>query len=62
MKIMFICTGNICRSAMAEAIMKNKLVGTDLESKFDVCSAGTYAETGAHSTYEAIEAMDEMRY
>ena len=25
MKIMFICTGNICRSAMAEKLLKKKL-------------------------------------
>lgn len=60
MKIMFICTGNICRSAMADAILKSKIKGTDLENKIEVFSAGTYAETGAHATYTAIEAVEEM--
>ena len=32
MKIMFICTGNICRSAMAEGIMK-KLVKDNIQNK-----------------------------
>ena len=48
MKIMFICTGNICRSAMAEGMMK-KLAK-------DICSCGIYAEDGDYATYNAIEA------
>ena len=60
MKIMFICTGNICRSAMADAMLKYKIKDTDLENKIEVYSAGTYAETGAYATYNAIEAMDEL--
>lgn len=54
MKIMFICTGNICRSAMAEGMMKKIIQekGKDIY----VCSAGIYAETGEYATYNAIEA------
>ena len=55
MKIMFICTGNICRSAMAEGLMKKKLQEKGIIAQ--VCSSGLYAETGDGATYNAIEAM-----
>ena len=57
MKIMFICTGNICRSAMAEGMLKKILQ----EEKMDVevYSCGIYAETGDEATYNAIDAMKE---
>lgn len=54
MKIMFICTGNICRSAMAEGIMK-KLV-KDKKIDAQIYSCGIYAESGDYATYNAIEA------
>lgn len=41
MKIMFVCTSNTCRSAMAEAIFK-QMVGEDIE----VYSSGIIAENG----------------
>ncbi len=56
-KIMFICTGNICRSAMAHGLMdkfvkeKNKDIG--------VYSCGIFAEDGDAPTYNAIEAIKE---
>lgn len=39
-KIMFVCTGNTCRSAMAQFIMKDKLRKLRKLSRFDVTSAG----------------------
>lgn len=56
-KIMFICTGNICRSAMAHALMEKKVAEKELDIK--VFSSGLYAEDGDYATYNAIEAMEE---
>ena len=43
-KILFICHGNICRSPMAEFIMKDKLKKRHLENAFYIESAGTSSE------------------
>ena len=60
MKVMFICTGNICRSAMAEVILKDKVSkDSKLKDKIQVFSAGTFAEDGEMSTEDAIEVMEE---
>ena len=55
-KILFICTGNSCRSIMAEGLMKNALkkLGKD---NIKVSSAGVNAIDGFHPTRETIEAM-----
>ena len=55
MKIMFICTGNICRSAMAEGMMKKLAIENNLD--IQVYSCGVYAETEDWATYNAIESM-----
>ena len=49
MKVMFVCTGNICRSPMAEAIFR------DLAGDVEVSSAGTFALDGEMASFNAIE-------
>lgn len=58
MKIMFICTGNICRSAMAHWLLKKKLEERNIKN-VEVYSSGIYALDGDLSTDEAIEVMEE---
>ena len=58
MKIMFICTGNICRSAMADWLLKKKLEELEIKN-IEVYSSGTNAFTGDRPTEEAIEVMKE---
>lgn len=43
-KIMFVCHGNICRSPMAEFIMKDLLAKNHLSNKFYVASSATSTE------------------
>lgn len=40
-KILFVCTGNICRSPTAEAIARHKVKSLGLENEFSFDSAGT---------------------
>lgn len=44
MNILFVCHGNICRSPMAEFVMKDQIKATGLEKKFHVQSAATSTE------------------
>ena len=43
-KILFVCHGNICRSPMAEFVMKDMLSKTGREYEFEVASAATSTE------------------
>lgn len=58
MKLMFVCTGNICRSAMADWMMKDKIKKRNIKN-IEVFSSGIYAQNGDTPTYEAIETMKE---
>jgi protein-tyrosine-phosphatase len=57
-KVLFVCTGNSCRSVMAEGLMKKYLkeLGKD---DIKVVSAGTSALGGLPPTDEAVKVMQE---
>lgn len=50
-KILFICHGNICRSPIAEYVMKNLVQKHHLESCFEISSAATSTEEIGNPVY-----------
>lgn len=53
-KVLFVCTGNSCRSPIAEGILKKMLKENKLDN-FEVGSAGTSSLDGAFPSLFAIE-------
>ncbi len=58
MKIMFICTGNICRSAMAHRMLEKKIKDLKKDS-VEVYSCGVFASNGDYPTRQGIEVMKD---
>ena len=58
MNILFVCTGNTCRSAMAAAIMDKIAVENDLDVFIE--SAGIFAEDGQGASENAIKALMKL--
>ena len=50
-KILFLCHGNICRSPMAEFVMKDLVKKAGLEDQFIIASAATSAEEIGNPVY-----------
>ena len=50
-KILFICHGNICRSPMAEFVMKDLVKKSGLEKEFFIASAATSTEEIGNPVY-----------
>jgi protein-tyrosine-phosphatase len=53
-KVLFVCTGNTCRSPMAEGILRKLLEDKGVEG-LQVSSAGTYALRNAPASLFAME-------
>lgn len=58
--VTFVCTGNTCRSAMAQYIFRDYLKRRGEEDAFDVRSAGLAAQTGSDMSDNAYAALKEM--
>ena len=50
-KILFVCHGNICRSPMAEFVMKHLVEEAGLQDQFYIASAATSTEEIGNSVY-----------
>ncbi|MBS1485417.1 MAG: low molecular weight protein arginine phosphatase [Opitutales bacterium] len=61
--VIFLCTGNICRSPMGEGLLKHAIAGLDDSSplkKLRVLSAGVYGEDGMRATDNAVVALKKV--
>lgn len=50
-RILFVCLGNICRSPMAEFVMKDIVKKAGLEEQFEIASAATSTEETGNPVY-----------
>ena len=54
-KILFVCHGNICRSPMAEFVMKNLVKEKGLSEDFQIDSAATSSEEIGNPVYPPVK-------
>ncbi len=56
-KILFVCHGNICRSPMAEFVMKQMVREAGLEDRFEIASAATSTEELGNDIYPPVKRL-----
>ena len=57
MKILFVCHGNICRSPMAEFVMKDLVTKAGAEKDFFIASAATSSEELGNGVYLPVKRL-----
>ncbi len=57
--IVFVCTGNVCRSPMAAGFFYDKLLREKADGRVRVRSAGTWALEGQPASAYALQVMNE---
>ncbi len=57
MRILFVCHGNICRSPMAEFVMKQLVEEAGLADQFEIASAATSTEEIGNGVYPPVRRL-----
>ena len=57
MRILFVCHGNICRSPMAEFVMKKLVADAGREAEFVIASAATSTEELGNPVYPPVRSL-----
>ena len=57
MKIVFVCTGNICRSPMGEALLRHELARRGCDG-IEVSSCGTWGAAAQSATAHAVSVLE----
>ncbi|MGH2820069.1 MAG: hypothetical protein ACRDJ5_05405 [Actinomycetota bacterium] len=58
MRILVVCTGNLCRSPMATALLRHEITTRECND-VEVVSAGTWAAGGSPATSEAVRVLSD---